>query len=85
MGQRGYGQEKEHITAKQLEEVVDIIEDPNKRAVFVNNLKNLIQAKEEAALIGTFLVERKPERLCHYTGNPTHRDIKQTANCQIVV
>ena len=47
-GEKGYGQEKAPNTTKQLQEVVDLIEDPNKRAVFVNTLKNLIKAKEEA-------------------------------------
>jgi len=48
IGEKGYGQENERITTKHLAEVVDLIEDPDKRAVFVNTLKNLIMAKEEA-------------------------------------
>ena len=47
-GGKAYGQEQEGITTKEVQEVVDLIEDPNKRAVLVKTLKNLIQAKEAA-------------------------------------
>ncbi|MFH1293722.1 MAG: hypothetical protein ABIJ44_06270, partial [Pseudomonadota bacterium] len=47
-GGKAYGQEKERITTKEVQEVVDLIEDPNKRAVLVKTLKNLILAKEAA-------------------------------------
>ncbi|MFH1488619.1 MAG: hypothetical protein ABII06_06935, partial [Pseudomonadota bacterium] len=45
---KAYAQEKERITTKEVQEVVDLIEDPNKRAVLLKTLKNLIQAKEAA-------------------------------------
>jgi len=47
-GGKAYGQEKERITTKEVQGVVDLIEDPNRRAVFVKKLKNLIQANEAA-------------------------------------
>ena len=47
-GGKAYGQEQERITTKEVQEVVDLIEDPNKRAVLVKTLKNLILAKEAA-------------------------------------
>ena len=46
LGENGYGQENERITTMELQEVVDLIEDPNKRAVLVKTLKTIIQAKE---------------------------------------
>jgi moderate conductance mechanosensitive channel len=45
---KAYGQEKEGITTKEVQGVVDLIEDPNRRAVLVKALKNLIRAKEAA-------------------------------------
>jgi len=47
-GGKAYGQGKEQITAKEAQGVVDLIEDPNKRAALVKTLKNLILAKEAA-------------------------------------
>ncbi|KPK29992.1 MAG: hypothetical protein AMK69_04775 [Nitrospira bacterium SG8_3] len=43
-----YGQEKEKVSAKELREVMDLMEDPQKRDVFLRDLKNIIQAREAA-------------------------------------
>jgi small conductance mechanosensitive channel len=43
-----YGQEKEKVSAKELSEVMDLMEDPQKREGFLRDLKNIIQAREAA-------------------------------------
>ncbi len=43
-----YGQEKGKVSAKELREVMDLMEDPQKREGFLRNLKNIIQAREAA-------------------------------------
>ncbi|MGD9321863.1 MAG: mechanosensitive ion channel, partial [Desulfobacteraceae bacterium] len=43
-----YGQEKEKVSAKELREVMDLMEDPQKREGFLRDLKNIMQAREAA-------------------------------------
>ena len=57
-----HGQEKAGVSSKELEEVVDLIEDPQKREAFIRDLKNIIQVKEE--------VVNKSEK---ETGSPAKR------------
>jgi len=45
----GYCQEKESISKKDLQDVVDLLEDAQKREVFLKDLRNLIQLKEATA------------------------------------
>ena len=41
-----FGQEKERLSTRDIQEMVDLLEDPRKREVFVKDLKNLKQLKE---------------------------------------
>ncbi|MGD9074971.1 MAG: mechanosensitive ion channel family protein [Desulfobacteraceae bacterium] len=43
-----YGQESEKVSAKELKEVMALMEDPQKREGFLKDLKNIIQAREAA-------------------------------------
>ena len=43
-----YGQEKEKVSGKELQDVMDLMEDPQKREGFLRDLKNIIQAREVA-------------------------------------
>jgi small-conductance mechanosensitive channel len=43
-----YGQEKEKVSAKELREVMDLMEDPQKREGFLRDLNNIMRAKEAA-------------------------------------
>jgi small conductance mechanosensitive channel len=54
-----YGQDKEKVSAKELQEVMDLMEDPQKREGFLRDLKNIIQAKEAA----TKEIKKKPTKL----------------------
>ncbi len=44
----GYSQEKERLSKKDLQEVTDLLEDPQKREIFLKDLKSLIEAKDAA-------------------------------------
>ena len=42
----GFGQGQEGLSTKEIQEVVNLLEDPQKRETFVKDLKNLKQLKE---------------------------------------
>jgi small conductance mechanosensitive channel len=44
-----YGQDKESLSNKDLQEVVNLLEDPQKREIFLKDLRSVIIAKEVAA------------------------------------
>jgi len=50
-----FAQGQEQVTSKELQEVVDLMEDPQKREIFLKNLKSVIQAQDAAREI-----EKKP-------------------------
>ncbi len=48
MANPGFAQSQEQVTTKELEQVVDLMEDPQKREIFLKNLRSVIQAQDAA-------------------------------------
>jgi small-conductance mechanosensitive channel len=58
----GFGQEKENISTKDIKEMVDLLENPQKREAFVKDLKNLKQLKEATPKGGQEKEAKQPEK-----------------------
>ena len=54
-------QDKAHVSREELQGVVDLLEDPQKRGVFIQDLKRLLQTKELAEPQKKEKSEKQPE------------------------
>lgn len=57
-----FGQEQEKLSTRDIQEMVDLLEDPQKREVFINDLKNLKQLKEATVNESEKKAAKPPEK-----------------------